>query len=107
MAKTQELLYAVVGAGDFAVEKAKILTDRKQSTKAYKDLVKRGRTLSTKIKSSAPTQQAIAQTRSARSQAKAAATSATKAVRANANAARSATTKASETSKTSKTTKAG
>ncbi|CAN5616746.1 hypothetical protein BH20ACT23_BH20ACT23_00190 [soil metagenome] len=93
MANTQELLYAVVGAGDFAVEKAKSLTDRKQTTKVYKDLVKRGRTLSTKIKTSAPTQQAIAQTRSARSQAKAAATSATKAVRANAKAARSATTR--------------
>jgi len=107
MAKAQELMYAVVGAGDFAVEKAKGLSDRDQATKIYNDLVKRGRTLSTKIKSSAPTKRAIEQTRTARSQAKAAATSATKAVRANANAARSATTKASETSKTSKTTKAG
>ena len=98
MAKTQELLYAVVGAGDFAVEKAKGLTDRRQTTRVFKDLVKRGRTLSTKIKSSAPTQQAIAQTRSARSQAKAAATSATKAVRANAKAARSATTKTAKAS---------
>jgi hypothetical protein len=96
MAKAQELLYAVVGAGDFAVEKAKRLSDPQQSTKVYKDLVKRGRTLSTKIKSAAPTKRAIEQTRTARSQAKAAATSATKAVRANAKAARSATTKTSK-----------
>ena len=98
MARTQEILYAVVGAGDFAVEKAKGLAERENATKAYKDLVKRGRTLSTKIKGSAPTKQAIAQTRTARSQAKAAATSATKAVRANAKAARSAATKTAKAS---------
>ena len=98
MARAQEFLYAVVGAGDFAVEKAKGLTERDNATKAYEDLVKRGRTLSTKIKGSAPTKQAIAQTRTARSQAKAAATSATKAVRANAKAARSAATKTATTS---------
>jgi hypothetical protein len=102
MDKAQELLYAVVGAGDLAVEKAKGLSDRDQTTKIYKDLVKRGRTLSTKIKSSGPTKRAIEQTRTARSQAKAAATSATKAVRANSKAARSATAKTGETSKTSK-----
>ena len=98
MARTQEILYAVVGAGDFAVEKAKGLTERENATKAYEDLVRRGRTLSTKIKGSAPTKQAIAQTRTARSQAKAAATSATKAVRANAKAARSAATKSAKAS---------
>lgn len=98
MAKAQELLYAVVGAGDFAVEKAKDLTDRKTTTRAYKDFVKRGRTLSTKIKSSAPTKQAIAQTRIARTQAKAAATSATRAVQANAKATRSAATKSARAS---------
>lgn len=98
MAKTQEILYAVVGAGDFAVEKARGLTERKNATKAYEGLVQRGRTLSTKIKGSAPTKQAIAQTRTARSQAKAAATSATKAVRANAKAARSAATKTAKAS---------
>jgi len=93
MPKTPELLYAVVGAGDFAVSKAKDLTDRKMTARTYKDMVKRGRTLSTKIKRSAPTKQAIAQTKAARSQAKAAATSATKVMRANAKAARSATNK--------------
>jgi hypothetical protein len=93
MPKTEELLYAVVGAGDFAVEKAKGLADRDTTAKVYKDFVKRGRSLSTKIRSSAPTKQAIAQTKTARSQAKAAATSATKAVRANSKAARSAATK--------------
>lgn len=98
MARTHELLYAVVGAGDFAVEKARGLTDRKSTTKAYQDFVKRGRTLSTKIKGSAPTKQAIAQTKTARTQAKATATSATKAVQANAKAVRSAATKTAKTS---------
>ena len=96
--KTQELLYAVVGAGDFAVEKVKDLADRDTTAKVYKDFVKRGRVLSTKIKSSAPTKQAIAQTKTARAQAKAAATSATKAVRANSKAARSAATKSANAS---------
>jgi hypothetical protein len=98
MARAQEFLYAVVGAGDFAVEKAKRLTEHKNTTKAYGELVDRGRTLSTKIKGSAPTKQAIAQTRAARSQAKAAATSATKAVRANGRAARSAASKSAAAS---------
>ena len=98
MARAQEFLYAVVGAGDFAVEKAKRLTERKNTTKAYSELVDRGRTISTKIKGSAPTKQAIAQTRAARSQAKAAATSASKAVRANARAARSAASKSATAS---------
>ena len=98
MAKVQEFLYAVVGAGDFAVEKARSLTERENTTKAYEDLVGRGRALSTKIKRSAPTKQAIEQTRTARIQAKAAATSATKAVRANARAARSAATKGAKAS---------
>jgi hypothetical protein len=98
VAKAQEFLYAVVGAGDFAVEKARSLTERKNTKKAYEDLVGRGRTLSAKIKRSAPTKQAIEQTRTARSQAKAAATSATKAVRANARAARSAATKSAKAS---------
>jgi hypothetical protein len=98
VAKTREFLYAVVGAGDFVVEKARGLTERKNTAKAYEDLVERGRTLSVKIKRSAPTKQAIEQTRTARSQAKAAATSATKAVRANARAARSAATKSAKAS---------
>ena len=88
MAKTQELLYAVVGAGDFALEKAKNVTkvaDRKTTTKLYKDFVKRGRGLSTKVRNSAPTKQAVAQTKTARTQIKAATTSLTKAVRANAS----------------------
>jgi len=88
MAKTQELLYAVVGAGDFALEKAKgvtKVTDRKTTSKLYKDFVKRGRGLSTRVKNSAPTKQAIAQTKTARTQIKAASTSLTKAVRTNAS----------------------
>jgi hypothetical protein len=88
MAKTQELLYAVVGAGDFAIEKAKSVTkvaDPKTTSKVYNDFVKRGRGLSTRVKNSAPTKQAIAQTKTARTQIKAASTSLTKAVRVNAS----------------------
>jgi hypothetical protein len=98
MARAQAFLYAVVGAGDYAIEKARGMTERKNTTKAYRDLVARGRTLSVKIQNSGATKKAIAQTRTARSQAKAAATSATKAVRANARAARSATTKSARAS---------
>jgi hypothetical protein len=88
MAKTQELLYAVVGVGDYALEKAKgvtKVTDLQATSKLYKDFVKRGRGLSTRVKNSAPTKQAIAQTKTARTQIKAASTSLTKAVRANAS----------------------
>ena len=101
MARTQELLYAFVGVGDFAVEKVKglrDLTDRKRTEKAYKDFVKRGRTLSKRIGNSAPTKQAIAQTKTARAQVKAATTSVTKAVRANAKATQSAAKKAAKAS---------
>ncbi|MGH2748116.1 MAG: hypothetical protein ACRDKB_09355 [Actinomycetota bacterium] len=101
MAKTQELLYAVVGAGDFALEKAKNLsrvTDRKTTAKVYKDFVKRGRSLSTRIKSSGATKKAIAQTKIARTQVKAAATSVTKAVRADTKATKTAATKATKAS---------
>lgn len=100
MAKAQEFVYAVVGAGDFAVDKVKGVGkfDRKKSEKLYKDFVKRGRSLSTKIRSSAPTKQAVAQTKAARSQVKAAATSVSKAVGANVKATRSAANKAAKAS---------
>ena len=71
MPKAQELLYAVVGAGDLAVDKVKnvkIVADRKKGQKVYKDLVKRGRTLSTKVKNSNPTKQVRSQTEAARKQ---------------------------------------
>ena len=101
MPRTQELLYAVVGVGDFAVEKVASLrevADRTKSQKVYKDFVKRGRSLSKKISSSAPTKQAVAQTKTARSQVKGAATSVTKAVRAIVTATRKAATKAAKAS---------
>ena len=88
MAKTQELLYAVVGAGDFTVEKvrnARKVADRKTGQKLYKDFVKRGKTLSTKVRNSAPTKQALAQTKNARAQVKAATTSVSKLLRATAS----------------------
>jgi hypothetical protein len=101
MPKAQEMLYAVIGAGEFAIEKvadARQVVDRQRSQKAYNDFVKRGRTLSTKIKNSGPSKQAKAQTKVARTQVKAAATSVSKAVRANAKATRSAATKARKAS---------
>ena len=92
MAKAQELIYAVVGIGDLAMEKAAELTkitDPKSTQKVYEDFIKRGRTFSTKIRSSAATKQALAQTKTARSQIKAATTSVSKAVQANVHATRS------------------
>lgn len=101
MPKAQEIFYATVGAGDFAIDKIKgvaKVADRKVTQKYYKDFVKRGKTLSTKVKNAGPTKQAIAQTKTARSQVKAAATSVTKAVRANTKATKSAATKATKAS---------
>jgi hypothetical protein len=87
MAKTQELIYAVVGAGDFAIEKVRDLRkiETKDASTVYGDFVTRGRSLSKKIRNSAPTKQAAAQTKTARTQVKAAATSVSKAIRANAS----------------------
>ena len=96
MPKTQELIYAVVGAGDFTVEKVRdlrVLTDLRQTQEVYTDFVKRGRTITKRIQSSAPTKNAVAQTKTARSQVKAAATSVRKAVKADAKAATSAAAK--------------
>ena len=101
LAKTQELLYAVIGAGDLTIEKVaglRDLADRKRSQKLYKDFVKRGRTLSNRIKNSAPTKTAVAQTKTARSQVRAAATSVRKAVKADVRATTTAATKAAKAS---------
>lgn len=101
MAKAQEFLYAVVGAGDFAVEKAKNFpkaTTRKNAAKLYRDFVKRGKTLSNTIGSSAPTRKAVAQTKTARRQVKPATTSVTKAARANAKATKAAAEKTTQAS---------
>ena len=92
MAKAQDLLFAVVGVGDLAVEKASGLTkiaDRKSTQKVYEDFVKRGQTFSKKVRNSAATKQALAQTKTARTQIKAASTSVSKAVQANVQATRS------------------
>ena len=92
MAKAQELLYAVVGIGDFAVEKASEITkitDVKSTQKVYDDFIKRGRTFSKKVRNAAATKQALAQTKTARTQIKAATTSVSKAVSANVQATRS------------------
>jgi hypothetical protein len=96
MANAQELLFAVVGAGDFALEKVRRAgsIDRKTTLKYYRNFVSRGRTLTTRVKNSGPTKQAVAQTKIARSQVKAAATSVTKAARANTKATTTAAGKA-------------
>lgn len=96
MPKTQELVYALVGAGDFAMEKARSvskITDLNASEEVYKDFIKRGRTLSRRVTTAAPTKRALEQTKTARAQVKAATTSVAKAVRLDAKAARSAATK--------------
>lgn len=83
MAKAQEVLYALVGAGDFTVRKMKDLSkiDAKSSQEIYEHFVKRGKSLSTKVRYSAPTKQAIEQTRTAQTQVKAATTSVGKAIK--------------------------
>jgi hypothetical protein len=89
MARSQEIFYAVVGAGDLAVEKVRgisKLADQKTTRKYYLDFIKRGKALTTSIKNSAPTKRAVAQTKTARTQVKAATTSIGKAVRLNARA---------------------
>jgi hypothetical protein len=92
MPKSKEVLYAVVGAGDFTIEKARDIR-RIVDPSLYSDFVARGRDISGRIGKSAPTRRAMDRTRTARSQAQAAATSVRKAVRANATAARSAASK--------------
>lgn len=92
MAKGQELLYAAVGLGDLAVEKAAAVTklaDPAAVQETYDEFIKRGRNFSKKIRNSAATKQAVAQTKTARSQIKAASTSVSKAVQANVQATRS------------------
>ena len=100
MPKAENLIYAVVGAGDFALEKAKNVgnIDRKKSEKLYKDFVYRGQKLSTSIKNSRPSKRAVEQTKVARTQVKSAATSVRKAVGANVKATKSAATKATKAS---------
>lgn len=96
MPKTQELFYAVVGAGDFAVQKAKNvrkLADRKVSQKYYKDFVKRGRTLATKVKNTAPAKRALEGTEVARRRFKSATANVTKAVRRDGGTSKSRSTK--------------
>jgi hypothetical protein len=69
--KAQEVLYAVVGAGDYAAEKVtgvRSLVDRKANQKRYRDFIKRGRSVSTKVKNSKPVKEVASQTEPARKQ---------------------------------------
>ena len=82
MAKAQELIYAVVGAGDFAVDKVKNVrkvADPKVNKKLYRDFIKRGRTVSTKVKNAPTTKKVAAQTEPVRTKAEDAFKSVTKA----------------------------
>ena len=100
-AQPKDVLYAIVGAGDFAIEKARSITlvrDIDSVQKYYTDFIKRGRTLSKSIRNAAPTKRAIEQTKTARSQVKAATTSITKALRADAKATGSAARKVAKAS---------
>jgi hypothetical protein len=97
----KDVLYALVGAGDFAVEKVRgisVIRDRKAAEKYYGDFIRRGKALSRSIRNSAPSKRAIAQTKTARSQVKAAVTSMTKAVRTDAKATGSAARKVAKAS---------
>jgi hypothetical protein len=98
MTRAQELIYALVGIGDLTVEKARNISapSRKDAEKLYEDVVKRGRVLSSRIRTSAPTKEAVTQTKTARTQVKKAATSVGKAVRASTSGSR---TQASEQTK--------
>ncbi len=95
MADMRKALYAVLGTGQLAVEKAKglfkrarsfVKTQRKDSAKNYRDLVRRGERIIGSIRRSEPVKRATAQTKAAQRQAKAAATSIRKAVRADVEA---------------------
>lgn len=82
MTKAQEILYATLGAGDFAVDKVKgvrRIADRKTNQKLYKDFVKRGRGLTTQVKNSTPGKEISARTEPVRSQAEEALKTVTKA----------------------------
>ncbi len=99
-------MYASIGAGQVALEKARELSGRvaesalsarthreefrKSAFKAYGDLVHRGETLVGEIREAGYTKAAVSQTKTARRQVKAAATSVRKAVDAATEAARTA-----------------
>ena len=111
--KSREALYATLGAGDLAVEKAKDAaewiryyytpagfrkfwtTRRKRAEKTFAQLSERGRKLATSVRSSAPVKRAGEQTKTAQSQVKAAATSVRKALGANVEATKAAAKKVS------------
>lgn len=100
MPKGENLVYALVGAGDFAIDKVKNVRsiDRKKGEKLYNDFVTRGRKLSTSISNARPSKKAVEQTKVARTQVKAAVTSIRKAIGAQAKATRSAAGKAAKAS---------
>jgi hypothetical protein len=80
--RSQEIVYAVVGAGEAAVDKVKGLSrfaDKKKNEKLYNDFVKRGRTVSTKVRNTKPAKQFRVQTDTVKEKATDAAKTVTKA----------------------------
>ncbi|HEX2051855.1 MAG TPA: hypothetical protein VHJ34_14650 [Actinomycetota bacterium] len=105
MPKAQDVLYAVVGAGDFAAGKvraARRSVDRDAARRYFEDFVVRGRKAWADVRGAAATKQAAAQTAAARSRVKAATTSVGKAVRANARATRAAAAKTGTSAKSAR-----
>jgi hypothetical protein len=98
MTKAQEVFYATLGAGDFALEKARKAANYGEARKLYEDFVKRGRALTGSVRNAAPTKRAVAQNKAAKTQVKAATTSVAKAVRANTKATKSAASKTTKPS---------
>lgn len=117
MAKSKDIVFAAVGFGDLAVEKARKATEKivkvdnlrnfkvselkgqltdgltdalDRSVKTYDKLVTRGEKTFSGIRNSAPTKRAVAQSKTAKSQTKAAVTSIKKAADSTVEAAKEA-----------------
>ncbi len=104
MAEPRNALYATIGTGSFATERAKKLAERIQGyatdyrkwvSSNYRDLVRRGERITKSIRTSAPVKRAQSQTKTAQRQVKAATTSVRKALGANVEAVESAAKKVS------------
>ena len=86
MDRLKKAPFAILGAGDFVVERAKALFDRARSVGGpevvgvYEGLADRGETLAKRLRRSTPAKRAVAGTKQASRQLKGAATSVRKAL---------------------------
>ncbi|MGH2724239.1 MAG: hypothetical protein ACRDI0_08215 [Actinomycetota bacterium] len=82
MDQIKKAFHAVLGSGDFAVEKSKELADaaRRNSVRAYADLAGRGERVANRVRRTKPAKRAAEGTRQAARQVKGAYTSIRKAV---------------------------